>query len=54
MIRALRTESHAEGHFSVRPNLAFKGLNREDFVLEKHLVFFYSFLDRAVFAVESD
>jgi hypothetical protein len=54
MVRALRSESHAEGHFSVWPDFAFERLDRKDLILEKHFIFLDSLLDAGVLAVESD
>jgi hypothetical protein len=54
MVRALRSESHAEGHFSVWPDFTLEGLDREDLVLEKHFIFLDGLLDAGVLAVESD
>jgi len=50
LVGTLGTEGHAASHFGVGPNLALERLNLEDFVLEQHLVFSYSFLDGLVLA----
>ena len=52
VIGALGSERHTAGHLRVGPDLAFKRLNLEDFVLEEHLVLLDGFPDAHVLAAK--
>jgi len=53
MVWSLGFESHTAGNLGVRPNLALKGLDGENFVLEKHWIILNGFANSLIFSLES-
>lgn len=53
VIRALRLECHTAGDLCIRPDLALKGLDGEDLILEEHRVVLNCFANALVLSLQS-